>query len=600
MSPFRHKPQRLNGYFALTNGFKKFGAAILAALASFLLYLPDLGNGFINWDDDHYVYDNPHILSFDGSLLKWAFTTFHAANWHPLTWLSHGLDIQIWGLNPLGHHLTNNLLHTVNTFLVVLLAARLLEIGGRSSFFSIVTPPPSAPPLKIRGGRGSYDPGGGEGGVTPKGVLIAAATAGLLFGLHPLHVESVAWVAERKDVLCAFFFLLGLLAYAKYADNTDESDPVLKRFSKGSYLLVLTLFLCALMSKPMAVTFPAVLLILDWCPLKRISAGTWRRVILEKAPFLVASLVSSLLTIKAQSSGGAVLSLKAIPLPARLFLGIKAIAVYLWKMAFPYRLVPFYPYPNDANFFAPQHLGPVLLVVSATCLFIWLARKNKLWLAAWGCYVVMLFPVLGFVQAGGQEMADRYTYLPSIAPFFVAGLGAAWVYERAAGMKTIKALFMGSAALLFLSMSYLTVKQINRWANDFVFWNYIIAEEPTLALPHNNLALAYAHEGMTDRTIDQLQRAIQLQPRWPVSHYNLANTYMRLNMRDRAIAEFNITVALDPGFAEAHNNLGILYASQGAFSKAVQHFGAAAQLQPANGTFNANLKRATEEWGQGR
>jgi tetratricopeptide (TPR) repeat protein len=552
---------------ALAKGSKKFGAALLAALASFLLYLPDLGNGFINWDDDIYVYSNPHIRSFDGSLFKWAFTKFYAANWHPLTWISHALDYAVWGLNPFGHHLTNNVLHAVNAFLVVLLAIRLLEAYAKRK---------------------------GKSAAGERNVLVAGLVTGLLFGLHPLHVESVAWVAERKDVLCAFFFLLGLLAYVRYAENTDENEPLLKRFSSRSYLLVLAAFLCALMSKPMAVTFPVILLILDWLPFGRIGLKAWQRAIAEKVPFFVASLASFLLTVEAQSSGSAVLSLEAVPVATRLLLGIKAIAVYLWKMAFPYRLVPFYPYPTAANLFSLQHILPVLLVVLATFLFVTLARKNRLWLAAWGYYVVTLLPVLGFIQVGGQGMADRYTYLPGIAPFFMAGLGAAWVFERSASIKTTRVLCTGIAALLFLSMSYLSIKQIRLWKNDFVFWNYMIAEEPSLALPHNNLALAYADKGMTDQAIDQLERAIQLQPGWPVPHYNLANTYMALNMRDRAIAELNTTVTLDPGFAEAHNNLGILYASRGAFSEAIQQFGAAARLQPANKTFRANLERAIE------
>ncbi len=548
----------------------KYRVGLIAALAAFLVYLPSLGNGFLNWDDGEYVYDNPFIRSFDTGLLKWAFTSFNIHNWHPLTWISHALDVAIWGLNPLGHHLTNNIIHAANTFLVVLLAIEFLNA------------------YVIRRRSPHWD---------ERTVLAAGLATGLLFGLHPLRVESVAWISERKDLLCAFFFLLGILAYLRYVDLLRESVSALRMASRRrSYLLALVVFLLALLSKPMAVTFPVVLLLIDWYPLDRLTAKTWKRVALEKAPFIALSLAASMLTVKAQIASKALHSLEIIPFIPRIYIGIKALAVYLWKTVFPFSLVPFYPYPTQVDFLSLNYFGPVLFVVAASGLFVKFAKKNRLWLAAWGYYIITISPTLGFVQVGGQAMADRYTYLPSISILFVAGLGAAWVYERSGTFKVpVKALCVAISVFLLFSMSYLTVKQTGKWKDNFVFWHYIIENEPGLALPHNNLALAYAGEGLIDRAIEHLHRAMVLSPRWVAPYYNLANIYRDMGMVDSAISEFQFVLTLDPRLAVAHNNLGILYASKGLIEEAIRHFRIASGLDPANEAFRANLNRAMRE-----
>ena len=240
----------------------------LVFVLTFVLYLPSLGHEFVEWDDSMYVFDNPHIRSFDLSFLKWAFTGFHAGNWHPLTWISHAVDYAIWGLNPLGHHLTNIVLHSVNTFAVVFLVMGLIRaVRERTS--------------------------GDESWLDEKMMLITAGVTGLLFGLHPLHVESVAWVAERKDLLCALFYMLSLMAYTKYAqadsDETRGKEATLL-FSDKRYLYSLGFFILALLSKPMAVSLPAVLVILDWYPFGRIHSlkSFWKSVI-NKLPFIAFS-----------------------------------------------------------------------------------------------------------------------------------------------------------------------------------------------------------------------------------------------------------------------------------------------------------------------
>jgi hypothetical protein len=289
------------------------------ALVTAAVFLATLRNGFVNWDDANYVYDNPHIRSLDLTFFRWAFLDFYAANWHPLSWLSHGVDYAIWGLNPLGHHLTNNILHALNTFLVVLLVAGLLKAsemhpytclppsqerrkeenplsekrGGKDSQSKVEGSEENSPPL--RGG----DKGEGEkknSRLTIEGsrfTLITAGVTGLLFGLHPLHVESVAWVAERKDLLCAFFFLLSIITYTQYAIEVNASGPVnsASRFFNRKYLLAIGFFTLSLLSKPMAVSLPLVLLILDWYLFGRIQSlkAFWAAAI-EKLPFLALAL----------------------------------------------------------------------------------------------------------------------------------------------------------------------------------------------------------------------------------------------------------------------------------------------------------------------
>ncbi|MDA8173669.1 MAG: hypothetical protein M0018_03650, partial [Nitrospiraceae bacterium] len=249
----------------------------MVAAATFLVYLRTLKNGFIDWDDGRYIYDNPHIHSLNVSFLKWAFSGFYFSNWHPLTWISHAMDYAVWGLNPMGHHLTGILLHSANAFIVVILAIRLMEAWEKA--------------------KGERDVAFLEG----NGKLIAGVVTGLIFGLHPLHVESVAWASERKDLLCALFFLLSILAYIKYA-IIPHPGPL-------PYLLALAFFALALMSKPMAVSLPLVLLILDWFPLGRIfSFKSFRAAFTEKLPFIALSLGGSALTIVAQDRGEAIKS----------------------------------------------------------------------------------------------------------------------------------------------------------------------------------------------------------------------------------------------------------------------------------------------------
>lgn len=511
--------------------------AAAAALITFAVYSSTLHHDFINWDDDAYVFQNPYIRSFNVVFFKWAFFDFYASNWHPLTWISHGLDYAFWGLNPMGHHLTNNLLHAINTFLVVVLATRLVEAWKRNTTTHI---------QKVF--------------QDDRSLLITGGVTGLLFGLHPVHVESVAWVAERKDLLCALFFLLSVMAYAKYASSavkeTVQKNAKLRFFNR-QYLLSLGLFILALLSKPMAVSLPFVLLILDWYPFKRIrSLKMLWPVFLEKLPFFIFSFMSSILTILAQRTGSAMKLNELVPLPGRLIVASKSLIEYLWKLILPLDLVPYYPYPRYIFILLPRFIVPIFLVIGITILCIGVARKQKLWLSIWSYFVITLFPVIGIVQVGGQAMADRYSYLPSIGPFLGMGVVLAWISGNSSSSKKwglpIKVFSVILALFVTVSLSYLTVRQIAIWKNSLDLWTRVIEKEPERApVAYNNRGVYLSDTGQFDKAIADFNKAIELSPGESTAYYCRGLAFYKTGKFDQAIADFEKTIALDPLYWEA-------------------------------------------------
>jgi len=536
----------------------KYFVAGFVSLLTFLVYLSCLHNGFVAWDDNGYIYENPHIHPLNLAFFRWAFSDFYAANWHPLTWVSHALDYAVWGLNPLGHHLTNNILHAVNTFVVVILVAKLLETWRPSL---------QENPLMHHSQEESY--------------IVIAAVTGLLFGLHPLHVESVAWVSERKDLLCAMFFLLSILAYTKYATTGGG-------LRNKHYILVIFLFALALLSKPMAVSLPAVLLILDWHPFNRIkSVKSFLSAFLEKLPLIALSIVSSVLTILAQKAGMAIQTFDVIPLFSRVLVAAESLLSYLWKMVSPMNLSPYYPYPKIISLY---YLLSVILVAGITAACSVMAKKQKLWLAVWGYYVLTLLPVLGIVQVGGRAMADRYTYLPSLGPFILMGLLAAWLWQKSLIKRGAWAGSVIVAAILIVgSLSFLTYKQIAVWKDSLDLWSYAAWMEPESPLVHSNLGDVYSNLNMPDKAIEQYLAAIRLKPDYSEAHDNLGLVYKSLNMPDKAEEEFMTAVRLKSDNTEAHLNLGVSYAGRNLPDKAEEEFVTAIKLEPGNAKAHFNL-----------
>ncbi len=437
----------------------------------------------------------------------------------------------------MGHHLTNNLLHAINTFLVVVLATRLVEAWKRNTTTHI---------QKVF--------------QDDRSLLITGGVTGLLFGLHPVHVESVAWVAERKDLLCALFFLLSVMAYAKYASfavkETVQKNAKLRFFNR-QYLLSLGLFILALLSKPMAVSLPFVLLILDWYPFKRIrSLKMLWPVFLEKLPFFIFSFMSSILTILAQRTGSAMKLNELVPLPGRLIVASKSLIEYLWKLILPLDLVPYYPYPRYIFILLPRFIVPIFLVIGITILCIGVARKQKLWLSIWSYFVITLFPVIGIVQVGGQAMADRYSYLPSIGPFLGMGVVLAWISGNSSSSKKwglpIKVFSVILALFVTVSLSYLTVRQIAIWKNSLDLWTRVIEKEPERApVAYNNRGVYLSDTGQFDKAIADFNKAIELSPGDSTAYYCRGLAFYKTGKFDQAIADFEKTIALDPLYWEA-------------------------------------------------
>ncbi len=538
----------------------KYYLAASIALITFLVYLPSLQNELIQWDDPDYISGNVHIRPLNAAFLKWAFSSFYAANWHPLTWISHAVDYAVWGLNPLGHHLTNNILHSLNTFIVVLLTVRLLDLFKKRTA--------SRAPLDSRR------------------VLIAAGATGLLFGLHPVHVESVAWASERKDLLCAFFSLLSVTAYLKYVSAAGGPNP--PRFLNRQYLLSLGFFALALLSKPMAVSLPAVLLILDWYPSGRIqSMKSFRRAFLEKLPFISLTVISSVLTVLAQKAEGAMRIMETVPFSSRVLVAAKALVDYAGIIIWPAHLSPKYPYPRNVEILSAGYLLPLGLIFTIAALCVLLLNKQKMWTAASLFYAATLMPVLGLVQVGGQYMADRYTYLPSLGPFLLLGLALSWCCPPAAEKKrnrTLIAVLAAAAAVpVLIFMAYLTFRQINSWENDITLWTSAIEADPSDNFAYYQRGVAFHTRGRLDEAIADYRRSIYLEPYHEEAFYLLGMALSGSNRLDEAIDNYTRAIYIRPDFAPAYHQRGTVYLKRGDKGLALSDFQTACSLGDKNG-----------------
>ena len=526
----------------------EYSLAGFVSLATFAVYLRSLGNGFVAWDDNVYVYDNSFIRSLSPEFFKKIFFSFPEGNWHPLTWMSHALDYAVWGLNPLGHHLTNVVLHSANTFLVVLLAMRLVSTAAEFS-----------------------------GERARRALLIAGGVTGLLFGLHPVHVESVAWVSERKDLLCGFFFLLSILGYLSYRAHSSHK----------SYALSLVFFGLALLSKPMAVTLPVVLLILDWYPLQRIrSFSTFRNACADKLPFLALSLVSSAATLMAQRAAGAIARPEILPLATRVLVAFKSLIAYLGKLLMPVNLLPYYSYPKDVSLLSLKYLFPVLAVAAITIGGIAEARRRPALISAWAYYVITLVPVLGIIQVGTQAMADRYTYLPSLGPFLLAGIASARGMDfagRTGKGKYLKAGLAGFGLMVFGALACMTFLQIGIWKDSVGLWTYVIDKDPGgSAYPYNNRGELYFARGRFDRSLADFDKAIEIAPSTAAFYNNRGIVYSGMGLREQAMADYDKAVSLSPDYAAAYYNRGILFLRTGRPGRAIEDFGRTIALNPSD------------------
>lgn len=564
--------------FAINQLNLKLPLSLLLVTVTIIVYWQTGNHDFISLDDGLYIAENPHVR---GGLtlgnIFWAFTTFQVANWHPITWMSHMVDCHLYGLDPKGHHLTNVLFHAANALLLFFLLVRMTSALWRSF---IVT---------------------------------------ALFALHPLHVESVAWIAERKDLLSTFFLLLTIWFYSSYAQQK----------SKLSYYLSLVAFILGLLAKPMLVSVPIILLLLDYWPLGRLtrcrlpnllpghqsmSAVAMWQAVYEKLPFFILAAASSCMTIYAQISGKAIASVAMLPLMARLENALLSYGAYLIKTFWPVRLAVFYPLA------IPIPTGPCVAagfaVVGMTCFVIWEKDNSPYLITGWFWYLITLFPVIGIIQVGLQSMADRYTYIPLVGIFILLVWATADIFTRLRVPRNITAI---CAVILLLSLSIRCVDQVRLWQNDLTLFghalsvtrnNYYAAKiigdtyqqqrnhaeairyyrtaldlQPNVSLVYlieKSLGSSLAAVGKIDEAAYIYNSAISHNPSDHHALYQLGQLAGAKGEIYKAIECYRKAIAFEPDFADAHYSLGLALAKQGDESGALNHFLATIRLQPAH------------------
>ena len=507
-------------------------------MLTWIVFGQTLWHDFINYDDPRYVYQNTKITSgLNIAGIAWAFTHIHSENWHPLTTITHMLDCSLYGLNAGGHHFTNVLLHTVAVVLLFLLLQQMTGALWKSAFVAAV------------------------------------------FAIHPLHVESVAWVAERKDVLSGVFFMLTLLAYVHYA----------RAPSTWRYVIVAFVFALGLMSKPMLVTVPFVLLLLDYWPLGRIreeGSNVGRQLFklaAEKIPLIVLSAVSSVVTFVAQK--GAVGETEQLPVLARINNAVVSYVAYIWQMLWPMRLAVFYPHPENR---LPlwEIIASFLLLVCLTVLAIALRKQRPYLITGWLWYLGMLVPVIGFVQVGWQGHADRYTYLPQIGLYIavtwaVADLTSLWRHQRT---------ILSAAAILSVGvLSWCAWVQTSYWRDSETLFRHALAVTANNDVAENNLGIVFLQKGKVDQAISLLQAAVDLRPDNSPAHENLAKALLQKGQVADALVHYRKSLKLQPDNIEVHNIVGTVLVQQGRVAEGVEEWQKVLAVEPDNGNAMSNL-----------
>ena len=530
---------------------------------------------FVYYDDPEYVSENPHLQGgFTRENIKWAFTESYAANWHPLTWLSHMLDHKLFGTNSSGHHLTSLILHIANTLLLFMVLKRATKALWQSAF-------------------------------------VAA-----LFAIHPLHIESVAWVSERKDVLSTFFWMLTMICYVWYTERT----------SIWRYLLTLLIFALGLMTKPMLVTLPLVLLLLDYWPLERLQIKNLFSLILEKVPLFTLSAVSSIITLAVQKK--AVVAVSSLPLSIRLANSLLSYAKYIEKMFIPSRLAFYYPHPSGYISYW-QAVGAALMLLVVSALIFKKSLRYKYLPVGWCWYLGTLVPVIGLVQVGEQAMADRYTYIPLIGLFIIVAWG---ITDLLSGWKYRNCVLAVVAPSVILFLSVTAYIQTSFWRNTVTLFehasqvtdgNYLVHHflgqyllkqgefdkviyhesqalliEPDFPQANNSIGIALVRKGKLPEAVVHFKRTIQMKPDYAEAYSNAGGALLDLGRYDEAMPYLTTAIKLDSNIAEAHYNLGIIYAKRGSLDKAVEHLTKTIQLNSGLAKAYSNLGAVLAQQGK--
>lgn len=562
----------------MTETLRKYRVAIISLLlacATVSLYAPAIKNDFIDFDDDRYVTENPHVqtgLTFSG--VKWAFTTTHAFNYHPLVWLSHMLDCQIFGLNPAGHHLTSILFHAANTVLLFLI------------LYSMTAAP------------------------------WPAAFVAALFAIHPLHVESVAWVSERKDVLSTFLWLATISLYLRYVRR-----PAFTR-----YLPVILCFALGLLAKQMLVTLPVTLVLLDYWPLGRLTGApkkrypqkpaaepvSLRRSLIEKLPLFALSVAAAAAVFLIQSRATLVKTATEIPPVYRLANAVVAAGTYILKTFWPADLAILYPHPGTSLPLG-KVLPAALLLTGISLIVTKYARRQKYLPVGWLWYLITLLPVIGIIQVGLQQMADRYTYVPLIGIFIIIAWTAA---HRARRSRAARYVVTCIALIWLAALALLTIRQISYWQDSITLYRHTVAVTKNNDIIHRNLAILLLRQGETEQAVEHFQKAVELNPKDTHSRKLLeklradkqasdtdrllvrANALAQQGRLDQAIRLYREFIELRPDSASVYNNLGNALFLKRDFDKARDAYSTAIRLDPNYIDAHSNLAILLARTGQ--
>jgi hypothetical protein len=532
----RQRHRRPSGGGARSDGLPFLFAAVGLLVATAVVFLPAIQFGFVTWDDGPYVFENPTVLSgLSLQTLAWAFTS-QTPYWHPLTWISHLLDVTLFGPGPQGMHAVNIAIHLANSLLLLTLLKRLTSR------------------------------------------LLPSAAVAALFALHPLHVESVAWIAERKDLLSALFFLATLISYQSYVKG-----PSITR-----YVAVATLFALSLMCKPMFVTLPVLLLLLDYWPLARVeSIPAFARLCLEKAPLMILSAASAVVTYLGQQRVGTMSGFDALPIGARAANAVVSYAAYLRKTVWPTDLAAFYPYP-DVLPSVPVIATACLLLAGVTVAAIILRRRAPYFLFGWLWFVISLLPVIGLVQVGNQAMADRFTYIPLVGIFVAAVWGAAEATRIRGGRLTVGL----AAAIAVMACTVVTRAQVLTWANASTMWTRVLEVTPDSYYAHSALGAELADQGNLEAARRHQEEALRLRPSDPDAHNELGKLAAESGDLETAIRHFSAAVERKPDFGEAVHNLGTALLRSGRPAEAIPHLRRASELLPNAATSRRLLGEA--------
>jgi tetratricopeptide (TPR) repeat protein len=544
----------------------RFLLAIFIVVLTAISFLPTFQNGFVDWDDNKTVLENPYYRGLSWSNIRWMFTTFHMGHYQPLSWVTLGLDYLLWGMDPFGYHLTSLILHCANALVLYYIALRIL--------------------------RWALAPDASDGGLA---LHASAALAALLFAIHPLRVESVAWVTERRDVLSGLFFLLTMLCYLNAA--AAKIDGSVRRRWMISAVFVYCL---SLLAKASGISLPIILILLDLYPLRRLPmsiaewfrrplGGIWR----EKIPFFLLAMLFGVVALLAQNEAGALRYIGDYGVARRVMQALYGILFYLWKTIIPLNLSPIYGIPvhlGTADYGLIVFSGFLTLVLTAG-LFIGRRRWPALF-TIWIYYLALLTPVLGLAQSGPQITADRYSYLACLGWALLVGAALFYLfngrtcYQNGASKLRVCAI---AVPLMLIALGTMTWQQTRIWHDAETLWSHAVSTNPQEPQAHNNLANAMVHRGATVQAIAQYREALRIEPDYKEAHHNLAITLAEQGELAEAIAHYRAALRLDPTYKEAHNNLGVALANHGELPEAIEHFRAALRIDPSFESARKNL-----------